>query len=59
MADDNSSILDLIKNFDPKKLSAIAEHMDLGRVLESLSNMDKAPLLNLKRSLEAGADETD
>ena len=57
MAEDNTGILDLIKNFDPKKLSAIAEHIDLGKVLESLSNMDKAQLLNLKRSLEAGADE--
>ncbi len=57
MADNDRSILDLIKNVDLDKLSAVAEHIDLGTMLESLSKMDKAQLLNLKRTLESGAEE--
>lgn len=57
MSNSDSNILDLIKNFDPKKLRSITKHIDLGKVLESLANMNQAQLLNLKRSLEAGSEE--
>lgn len=57
MADDERSILDLIKNLDLEKLRTVAEHIDLGNMIESLSHMDKAQLLNLKRTLESGAEE--
>ena len=57
MADSDSDILEFIKNFDSDKLKNITKHIDLGEVLKSLSNMNQAQLLNLKRALEAGNEE--